>query len=535
MPDPLVDHHVQRFSRVVDERAVFDKDWRDIRDFVRPVTVSFNNVTGQYTLVRQDTMYDGTAPGALEELACALHSYMTNPADRWFEVQIEGLADDQLEDEEMDWLEAVSEAIYAQYRVPASNTNGALHEAYLDLGSFGTAALYQEWDPNIRNVTFTAEPMAHCYFLEDRSGRVDTIYKRKSWTIRQVQQEFGDVLPPKLMEVAKKDRDRRVELLHCVYPRGDQRPGLGPVRMAYGSLWLCLTTKERLAERGYETFPYHAPRWTKLAGECYGRGPARTCLADIKMLNVMEKTLIKAGQKQVDPPLVLSSDGWLLPIKTVPGGLIFKEEEDRAITPLETKGNLPWGEDKCEQKRNFIRKCFFNDWIRREKKTREQSATEINDDRDEMLTLFAPILGRIGTELHGPMIARTYHLLNSRGLLPPAPESLVKRKLTVGYLSPAARAQSGTRANQISRYIQDLIPMAQIDPGIMDAVDMDAVAQQMARARGTPRSIMRSPKELMDLRQKKQQMAAMQQMAQIAEPASKALKNVADAQGTMMQ
>jgi DNA-binding ferritin-like protein len=65
----------------------------------------------------------------------------------------------------------------------------------------------------------------------------------------------------------------------------------------------------------------------------------------------------------------------------------------------------------------------------------------------------------------------------------------------------------------------------------MDAVDLDKVAEQLAIARGTPRTILRSPEERAKIREAKQQMQAAAQMADIAEPASKAVKNIADAQG----
>ena len=48
-----------------------------------------------------------------------------------------------------------------------------------------------------------------------------------------------------------------------------------------------------------------------------------TALPDVKMLNEMSKTTIKAAQKQVDPPLLVPDDGFILPVRTVPGGLNF--------------------------------------------------------------------------------------------------------------------------------------------------------------------------------------------------------------------
>jgi len=519
---------LDRFEFAKAKRTPFDGDWNSIRDFVRPISVAFNQTTGQFVAVRPETMFDGTACNALEELASALHTYMTNPAERWFELQIQGRHNTALEFDELEWLEQATNVIYAAYRREDCNLNTSLHECYMDLGSFGAATISQEWDKDTNGIIFQAKPLAHTYLLENSKGRVDTIFFQTTWSLRQIKQEFGDSLPPKLNQI--KGDDKPVEMLHCVYPRTDKVPGASPQRKAFASLWICLATKELVYESGYDTFPYHVPRWTKLSGEFYGRSPARICLPDIKMLNTMERTIIKAGQKHVDPPLVLANEGFLMPIRTSPGALIFKEDEERQITPLEVKGNLPWAEDKAEQKRNFIRQCFYNDLIRREKKKREQSAHEIMDDRDEMLRLFAPTFGRLTMELLGPMIVRSYYLLNERNLIPPAPQSLSGSRLAVGYTSPAARAQLNASAAQISQYLQDLIPLAQVDPSVLDAVDMDQVAQQLAIARGTPRSIMRSPEELEKMREGKKQMQAMQAAAQIAEPASNAMKNIAQAQ-----
>ena len=73
----------------------------------------------------------------------------------------------------------------------------------------------------------------------------------------------------------------------------------------------------------------------KASNEIYGRSPAMTALPDVKMLNEMSKTTIKAAQKQVDPPLLVPDDGFLLPVRTVPGGLNFYRSGTRdRIEPL---------------------------------------------------------------------------------------------------------------------------------------------------------------------------------------------------------
>jgi hypothetical protein len=474
-------------------------------------------------------MFDGTAPEALEQLASALHSYLSNPAERWFELQVEG--EGKLEHDALDWLDEVSELIYSSYRRADVGLNMALHECYMDIGSFGTLCLFQGWSNKTGDLTFSSKPLQTAYFLEDNEGRVDTVMFEVTWTIRQCIQEFGQMLPPKLMEYGKKDQDRPVQMAHFAFPRTDRLPRkLDARNKRVASVWICLTTKELVGESGYDTLPYHVARWVKLSGEAYGRGPAKKCLADVKMLNAMERTLLKAGQKQVDPPLVLGHEGFMLPIRTSPGSLIFKEEEERKIEALRFEGNLPWGEDKAAQKRAFIEKCFYADWIRMEKENVEMTAYEVADRRDEKLRLLAPIFGRITSELHGPMVARSYFLLNEHGRIPQAPPSLEGRRLKVGYISPAAVAQLGARANQMSRLINDLTPVAQIRPDVMDALDLDEVAQEMAKARRVPRNTIRSPKDVEQIRAERAQQQQTQQLMQVAEPASKAVKNLADAE-----
>jgi len=527
--DPKADFVMARFDKMRSIRAPFETDWQDVRYFVRPITqyASYSPQLQFYT-VMPETCYDGTAGEALEELASALHSYLSNPTERWFEIQLEGDNPWSQDPDVTQWLQTVSDLIYTYYNREGSMINLALHETYLDLGGFGTCVLNQEWDDDAEGLLFAARPLQMCYFTENSKGRIDSVCRYFSWSIRQLKQEFGE-LPEGVMKFAD-DPDKLIDMVHWVGPRTDRDAAkLDSKNKPWCSMWVSSSTHECVYESGYDDFPYHVARWTKLAGEVYGRSPAKKCMPDIRMLNQMEKTILKAGQKQVDPPLILRNDAFMLPIKTAPGSLIFKEDEEATITPLETKGNLPWGEEKAEQKRKFIQQCFYSDWIRMEKEDVEMTATEVQDRRDEKLRLLAPIFGRIVSELHAPMIARSYMLLNRHNKIPKAPGMMAKAKLKVGFLSPAAVAQSGSKANVMARFLQDLAPMAQINPDIFDAIDLDKMVQQYAIARGLPRIVLLSPDQLKQKRADKQQQQQMAQAAQTAEPISNAVKNIAQA------
>jgi hypothetical protein len=529
-PDPRVQHVLSRLDYLRSIRAPLEQDWRDIRDLVRPVTGDFNSWGPQYVPARRsDKVYDGTAVDSLEELASALHSYMTSPVERWFSLELMGAPEQMRDPQVLIWLEQASDAIFESYADARAMFNASLHEVYLDLGAYGTGYLGQEWHQD-GHLIFRAYPVSNSFIAENSKGVVDTIYRQMHWTLRQVKQELGD-LPPELEKMAQDKNDRPVTIVHGVFPRTDRVPfKLDTKNMQFASMWVCLETKELIMESGYNSFPYHCPRWVKLAGEVWGRSPAMKCLPDIKMLNSMELTIIKAAEKIVDPPLQVPDDGFLTPIRTSPGAIMYKEPNAEHIEPLLTQGNIPVGLELTNQKREFIKKCFYNDWIRMEKENQEMTAYEVQDRREEKLRLLAPMLGRQESELLGPLISRSLELLGKHNRLPAAPAHIRGRLMRAVYSSPASRAQTGVKAMTMGRFVQELIPLAQIDPTVMDVVNFDMYTKELAIARGVTRTILRTDADVTAMREQRAQEKQMEAVATMAEPATKAVKNLAEAQ-----
>ena len=517
---------IAKESELCNDRKPHEPDWNDIVNLVRPVSGGYDAAAGRFVTQRTVMMYDGTAPDALEDLAGGLHSYLTNPTERWFTLEVENNADLNRDPEVLEWLDIVSDIIYQAYSDEDANFNPSLHEGYLDIGSFGTCVVFQE--AATRGVRFFTFPIRDCTIAENSKGRVDTLYRKFYWSIRQCKQEFGDVLPG---EMAGKRDDEIMEMMHCVFPRKDRNAKmLNKTNKAFASYWVCITCKEVCEESGFDSFPYAVARWTKLAGEKYGRSPAKKCLADIKMLNAMEKTVLKAANKLVDPPLVVDNEGVMTPLETHAGALIYKDPEANAPEPLVMGGNgLPFTEEKSAQKREYIRKSFYSDWLKMEKQNVEMTAYEVADRRDEKLRMIAPMLGRLVCELHGPLIQRTYSILNEQRMFPPAPVQMRGSLLKIGYQSPAARAQTGSKAVTMGRYLQQIIPLAQAHPEILDVIDWDGFAQETAIALGVPRKMLNTIHKIEEIRNQRAQQQQLSALAGMAEPVSKAMKNVADA------
>lgn len=527
--DATAERMILLYEAMRTQRSTFEADLQDIVDLVRPAATQFNRVVMDGDQ-RWQYKYDGTAIDSLNEFASGLCSYLTNPTERWFELEFVDY-DPSWDDEASAWLQNVTDTIYEAYRYHLSGFQTTIHEAFLDVGSLGTCVVNQEISPKpYKHLSMRLCPLAKTYLAENEDGHVDTVYRVEEFTRRNLLSKFDKPNDFIHSGIFRNDTDpnKRWPILHSVYPRDEGKTGSIATKKPFASVWVDLTHKVVIRESGYDQMPFHVGRWVKCGTEAYGRSPAHTCLPEIRMVNAMERVNIRAGQKLVDPPLMVPDDAFLLPLKTHPGALMFKNPGAENIEPLPGATQLPVMLEITEQKREAIRKCFHIDWLKLGKEKQEMTAYETEDRRSEKLRMLAPMLGRLQSEFLGRMLETSYGLLWQMGKVPPAPSTISGRGLRVSYVGGAAKAQMGMRAASTARFIEDLMPMAQLRPEVLDVIDEDALAAELAVSRGVSRKILRSPDQLAALREERK----MAQMVAQAEPASKALKNVADARAT---
>jgi len=503
------------------QRSVWNSRFQEVVDYCRPNADSF---TGKKSPGQSNTdqIYDATAVDALEEFATSIHSYVANPTDRYFDFRSANprYANDR---RVKLWCEHVTDTIYHYYSAANSGYTGSMSETFLDIGSFGTSVQYQYWKDGLHFKTFA---LADCWIKENSDGFVDTLVREINWTARQVMQEFGK-MPPKLNEKTREKPDTPLTVIHLVIPRSDTRflQHIKPAKN-FASIWVCMDTKETLKVDGFQWFPFHTPRWLKMSTEVYGRSPALKAMPDIKMLNRLEFQLLKGYSKATDPPLIVPSEAFLVPLKTHPGAVNYKEPGSDPIESLPPV-NFSIPENKAEQKREAIRKYFYNDVFRLEKENVEMTAYEAQDRREEKLRKIAPMTGRLNMELLGPQLTLSYLLCTRHGAIDPPPFE-IQGGLKIEYSSPAARAQTSLRAVGLDRYIQRLIPAAQINPEVFASVNWAGYSREMALAMGTSEKILYSPEEMEAINSQKAEAEQQQAMVQMAEPASKAIKNLSD-------
>ena len=532
---------VKDFERLKSERATYESAWRDIRDYVRPNVVDFNAHRSPGD-IRTVQMLDSTAMQANTDLASEVFSNLFNPSERTFGIGVNGSAELNRDPEVIEWCDLIADELFFSFTDERSQHTSATHEIIQDITAFGNGVISQEWNSETWQLQFMARPLACSFFDTDANGVVNKLIREESMELRQIVAKWPGATWEGLQKELESTPEKKYCVLHSVQPRAEEERRFGSTyvkRMIFASCWVLKEKKLLLDEGGYESFPYHCPRWNKVADEIYGRGPGINCIPAVKMLNRQKLTTIKAAQKATDPPIWLPGEGVRLPYRDEPGGVNFY---DPSMFPQgfptftqDHKGNFPVTLEMMESERADIRKAFYTDWMEWFPKRERQTAQEIRELSMRKLNKMSPLLGRLETELQVPMIQRAFELKRAAGLIPDAPTILQggngkkPSELKVIYVSASARAQAASEANSIMLFFQELLPWAQADPTVMDAINMPEAVQELAIKQRITRRILRSKEEITAMQEQRAQKEQAMQMAGAAEPISKAVLNIAKA------
>ncbi len=514
-------HLVKRKGKLKAQRGTWESNWQELTNLVLPNEADFNTERSKGGK-RTTHVYDSTGIHANEMLAAGLHGMLTNPASNWFSLRIKddqnNLADSS---EAKQWLEDTTNVILSEIAAPSVAFSSHIHEYYLSLCSIGTACIFIGDPVNREGVSFRAIHIEEIFIAENADGIIDTVFRSFEMTVRQIVQKWGEKsLSPRIAKMyEKKDYDKQVQLLHCVYPREDMDKGKKAATMLpVASVYIDEKDKHVLAEGGFDEMPYMVSRWSKAVGEVFGRSPAMTALPDIKMLQEIMKTTIKAAQKVVDPPLLVPDDGVLGPVRTIPGGLnYYRASSGARIEPLQTGANIGLSYEMMNDLRERIRTMFFLDQLQFQGAPR-MTATEVVERTERTLRLLGPTLGRLQSEFLGPMIERIYGVLSRAERLPEPPESIAEQELKIEYVSPLARAQRQSETQGIMRTLEFIGPIAGMDPQAAQVVKGADTVRHIAELNGVPPMLLKSDEELLaEAKAQQEAQAAQQQMMQGAE------------------
>jgi len=257
----------------------------------------------------------------------------------------------------------------------------------------------------------------------------------------------------------------------------------------------------------------------------------------VKQLQLMQREKAKAIRKQVDPPLVGTSELRTQKTSLLPGDITYVREPQHGLRAIhEINLNLADLRDDIGATQYRIQRAFYEDLFLMLARSDEQrdsgqpvTAREVQERHEEKLLALGPVLERTNDELLDPLIDRAYHMMDDQGLLPDPPEALTGVKLKVEYISIMAQAQKLVGVVGQDRFVMSIMPMLEAFPEIRHKVNINQIVDNYGEMLGIDPRILRSNEEAQELAAGQAQAMASQAAAEQAQMIGRAVKDTSQA------
>lgn len=501
--DDLVKTHLRNHDRLVALRAPMESLWREIDERTNPLGAGgwSKNTPG---VVHGAGNFDVTAVESLDRF-CAAMAGITIPRNTQY-IRL------RFGDKDLDklpavrrWCERTADRLHAIRYAPHAGFEVQAQEDFRQLGSYGTGPLWTGERKGL-GLFYKALHLSECYIDEDFAGRVDTVHRKYELSARQCLQEFGaDALTGKMREAVTRNKlDDKFEILHIVCPNGDLQPdALDRRSMAIDSITIAIADKVILRRKGYHSMPISVSRHVTGPGDIYGRSPAIKVLPTIKGLNQMAQTILRSAHKMVDPALAFFDDDGITSLVTRPGGAnpgLVNEQGQLMVAPMPTGSNLPIGLEMQQSERAVVKTAFLEDFFKiLTDPSDRMTATQVLEMVAKQGVLVAPYAGRYESEKQNPVTQRDLDLAMRARQVEPFPDEVIEAGVypVIEYENPLSRMARAEEAAGLTRWIEAMAPLAQVDDGaVFDHIDVDAAAPGLGDVLGVRPSWIATPDQV---------------------------------------
>jgi len=532
MSSEIANAIMQSQAEMEAQRYNFDSTWMRIAELIDPDNALFLRQNPYQGERRDRNQFDSTGQLALEKATAAMESVLTPRTQTWH--GLEPLEESLRKNfKVMAWCEELTRKLFRARYMPAAGFVGASSEHYRSLFAYGNGCTFLDDIPG-RTFRYRCDFVGHVWTSPDYTGLPAAVHRKFSMTARQARQMFATL--PKPIREAKDEV--RFDFLHCVKARRDYDPERRDAKgMRYGSYYVaCGYADMVLEEGGYRVMPYIYSMYSTAPGETYGRGPASKILPTLNTINEQQKTLLRAGQRAVDPPLLMPEEDVLESFNLRAGALNFGGVDamgNARVMPLQTGANMPLGLEMIQDSRAVINDAFFVTLFQILVENPRMTATEALLRAQEKGELLGPPLGRQQTAYLGPLIERELDILfQIPGIMDDMPPELAEAggELDIKYTSPLNRMQRASESTGIMQTFEQLTPWAQVDPGVFKVFNPMRVAARLAEINGAPYDVLNSMEEMEAVKAAEDQQAQMEQLLAAAPVAGKTALDLARAQ-----
>jgi hypothetical protein len=525
-------------KQIKENRSEIERLWRDTARYINP-SMDWNEEPSQ-TQKTEDTrhIYDTTAVKASNTLADGIQGYSFARNQAWFKLSIEEGGD--LTTEESAWLTYAEKEIYAQFQKSTFYDEGRQFVKYG--ADFGTAIMTREDDITRRIPTYRTQHLKNCCIDENRYGEADALFIDFWRDAFKAAAIFGEERLPRPVRDARDNGKLGLwKFTQAIFPVDKydmdiEKPGY---KRFYTVFWADIEKDKALLDGYYQLKPFFVWRWARsLDGGVWGaESPGLNMLPNIKQANSMRADYTRMVQQMGRPP-IKATEGLNGRINLNPNGVttIRPGEDYQLVTGV---GNPSGVLQDLALIQKAINEAYNTDFflILSQNIEKQKTATEVAAIQGEKAALMSAFYGRLASEFLEPVLEDIFSLELLSGRIERPPDSLLGRggqSLRIDMVSPLAQMQKRLLTLGGSQQaIMEIAALAQLNPGILDNLDLDREARDIADAYGLDKRVLKEEEAVAAERAARaRQQQDMQQQAmrlQTMDVGSKALANASKA------
>lgn len=508
-----------RFKQLDSEYSDKASELQEIAEYIQPEKASFFGSLSKDASDRLN-IFDSTPEEVVSNLAAALHSFLTNPGFTWLGMGLVDGSEDATE-EEKTWLNLVVKRMMAKFNSEEAGFQSAVHELWLDLPTFGTGVFFVDEYDGLRFKTF---PLSEVRFAENAKGVITTVFRHFEMTASQMIERWGSDVSAEVKRAFEDTPDKKFKIIHAVEPRVDFKKGSKKSKeLPILSMYFEEATLKILKESGYEEPCYMVPRWSKVSGCSFGRGPGHKALPDIRVLNELSRSEMIAVDKAADPVQALPHDGFLTDWEGGGGALNYHRIQGdirEKILTFGSEADLVAIGTAIQRKQESIKRIFLNHKLQMVGGP-QKTAEEVREIVKQNMIILGPVAGRLQSEFLAPLVTRVFGIMYRNGEFPPIPESLAERVVKIQYISPITRSQKQNDVEAVREAFGFLNPFVSVKPEILENFDFNYMARDTENLFGYNSKYLKSPDRMKQEAEQRQaqaekQQAMMEQSQQLA-------------------
>lgn len=403
------------------------------------------------------------------------------------------------------WLEYASKVQRrAMYARPTQFLR-ATKEGDHDFAAFGQCVLSAQLNRNADDLLYRCWHLRDVAWAENVEGKIDTVFRKWKPTARDLVKMFPKTVSKQLQDRATKEPFSEVECCHGVVP-ADSYEGPNKIRAPFVSVYWSCEDHTILAEEPSATLIYVVPRWQTVSGSQYAYSAAVVAaLADGRLLQSMTYTLLQAGEKYVNPPMLAVQEAIRGDVNILAGGMTWVDAEyderlGEVLRPLtQDKGGMPLGFEFQKDLREMLKEAFFLNKLNLPAPQEGMTAYEVSQRVTEYIRQALPLFEPMETDYNGWICQDTFDILLRAGAFGPLqdiPESLRGADIQFEFQSPLQEAIDADKGTKLQQGIALTGQAVTLDPSAAGILDAKQALRDALEGIGAPAQWLRSEQDV---------------------------------------